>query len=351
MSARESTTVSSDQSVSVVIPTHNRSRLVSRAIASVLRAVDAGDEVIVVDDGSTDDTPSVLASFGDRIRVLRISNSGPGAARNHGIRAATRPLVAFLDSDDEWLPQKLELQRAVMRACPDVVFAFTKFRVHDDDSGADVADGLSTMWLEAPRPWSDVLGPGRAFSTIGPLPAGCDDFLVHVGALYEPLLERMYVAASTAIVRRELAGDAFLFAEDLRICEDWFCFGSLARKGPAAYLDSPTVLNHGHAGARLTGEQGQLGLLSARIAILERLWGADPDFLATSGERYDEVLADLHARRARWLISHGRMAEARADLRRVGDPPAGLRLLSLLPGQIAHSLGAARRSLLQLYQL
>lgn len=351
MSARATAMLDRDERVSVVIPTHNRSALVSRAIASVLRAIDPGDEVIVVDDGSTDDTPGVLASFGARIRVLRIPNSGPGAARNHGIRAATRPLVAFLDSDDEWLREKLQLQRAVMRAYPDVVFAFTKFRVHDDESGAEVPDGLGTMWLEAPRPWSDVLGAGRLFSTIAPLPVGCEDFPVHVGDLYEPLLERMYVAASTAIVRRELAGDSFAFAEDLRICEDWFCFGSLARKGRAAYLDSPTVLNHGHAGARLTGEQGQLGLLSARIAIVERLWGADAAFLSTSRHRYDEVLADLHARRARWLISHGRMAEARADLRCVEDPPAGLRLLSLLPGQLAHSLGAARRSLLHLYQL
>ena len=334
--------------MSVIIPTHNRATLVARAVASALRAVAPGDEIIVVDDGSTDDTTGVLAQFGDRIQLLRISNRGPGAARNHGIDRATRPLIAFLDSDDEWLPGKLELQRAVMSSFPQVVFAFTKFAVHDDESGRDFADGLANMWLESPPPWTDVLGEGHFFSSIASLPEGCADFAVHVGDLYEPLLERMYVAASTAVVRRELAGSALRFAEDLRICEDWFCFGSLARLGPAAYLDAATVLNHGHAGPRLTGEQGQLGLVSARIAIIERLWGKDERFLVSGEGRYQRVLGAQYAARARWLISHGRMREARADLRLAGESPASVRLLSMLPGRLAHGLGAARRSLLRL---
>jgi glycosyltransferase involved in cell wall biosynthesis len=334
--------------VSVVIPTYNRASLVTRAVTSVLRAIEPGDEIIVVDDGSTDDTERVLAPFASRIRYLRIRNSGPGAARNHGIRAATRPLVAFLDSDDEWLAHKLQLQRAIMAADPTLVFAFSKFAVHDDESGREYADGLSDFWLDAPRPWAEILGSGRRFSTIARLPDGCADFHVHVGDMYEPLLERMYVAASTAIVRTALAGDAFRFAEDLRICEDWFCFGGIARRGPAAYLDCVTELNHGHAGPRLTVEQGQHGLLSARITIVERLWGRDETFLATHQRRYRAVLAGLYARRARWLMSHGRMDEARRDLRRAGRSARSLRLLALLPGHLAHGLGAARRTLLRL---
>jgi glycosyltransferase involved in cell wall biosynthesis len=101
--------------VSVVIPVHNRPALVRRAVDSVLRQTAPPAEVIVVDDGSTDDTPEVLASYGDAIRVLRFRRSRErGAARNAGAAAGRTSLVAFLDSDDEWEPDKLERQRAVV---------------------------------------------------------------------------------------------------------------------------------------------------------------------------------------------------------------------------------------------
>lgn len=108
--------------ISVVIPTYNRATLVRRAVQSALAAMRPEDEVIVVDDGSTDDTATVLAAYGNRIRFLRVARGGPGAARNHGVQTARHPLIAFLDSDDEWMSDKLTLQRAVMQARGEVVF-------------------------------------------------------------------------------------------------------------------------------------------------------------------------------------------------------------------------------------
>ena len=332
--------------VTVVIPTYNRSRLVERAVTSVLRAVSPGDEIIVVDDGSTDDTEAVLARFSDRIRYLRVPNGGPGKARNHGIRAARNPLVAFLDSDDEWLPDKLALQRTLMSLRPELVLTFSTFRVRDE--AGEIPDGLWTHWLHDPRPWEEVLGEGTLFSSIAPLPEGRDDFLVYSGDLYVPLLEQMYVAASTAMVRRALAGESFRYAEDLRICEDWTCFAQVARHGPAAYLDCPLALNYGHEGPRLTTEQGQYGLLTARILITTRIWGTDSAFLDRYGARYHQVLSDLHQERAKWLISHGRTHEARADLELADHASRSLRVLSRFPGPVTVALGDARRTLLKL---
>src|SRR5437773_3781756 len=102
--------------VSVVIPTYNYARYLPEAIDSALAQTHAPLEVIVVDDGSTDDTPRVLAVYGDRIRVIRQANRGPGAARNTGIAAARGEYVGFLDADDVWLPRKLELQMARFEA-------------------------------------------------------------------------------------------------------------------------------------------------------------------------------------------------------------------------------------------
>jgi glycosyltransferase involved in cell wall biosynthesis len=99
-----------DPFVSVIIPTYNRAYLVGRAIESVIDQTYKNLEIIVVDDGSTDDTQSRLRAYGDRIRVLTQENRGPSAARNHGIALSRGKIVAFLDSDDYWLPSKLARQ-------------------------------------------------------------------------------------------------------------------------------------------------------------------------------------------------------------------------------------------------
>src|SRR5689334_2160139 len=98
------------QSVSVVIPTYNRAELVGEAIDSVLGQSRPPLEVIVVDDGSTDDTADVVGRYGARVVYLRQPNCGPATARNVGVARARGDLIALLDSDDRWLPRKLELQ-------------------------------------------------------------------------------------------------------------------------------------------------------------------------------------------------------------------------------------------------
>ena len=94
--------------VSVIIPTFNRAKLVQRAIKSVLNQTIKPYEIIVVDDGSTDDTLEVLKNY--PIKVLTQKNKGVSSARNLGIKNATGDIIALLDSDDEWLPKKIELQ-------------------------------------------------------------------------------------------------------------------------------------------------------------------------------------------------------------------------------------------------
>jgi glycosyltransferase involved in cell wall biosynthesis len=104
------------RTISVVIPAYNRAREVCRAIDSALAQTMPPLEIIVVDDGSTDETPDVLARYGDRIRVVRHANQGVSATRNAGIAIARGDLIAFLDSDDMWMPRKLELQVARFEA-------------------------------------------------------------------------------------------------------------------------------------------------------------------------------------------------------------------------------------------
>jgi len=104
--------------VSIIIPSFNRARLLSETLDSVLSQTVQAREIIVVDDGSTDNTSEVLKEYGDKIRYLFQENQGVSAARNYGVRVASSKYIAFNDSDDHWLPEKLEKQVAAMEENP-----------------------------------------------------------------------------------------------------------------------------------------------------------------------------------------------------------------------------------------
>src|SRR5271156_2731884 len=104
--------------VSVVIPIYNGAATIGRALQSLFDQTFTDFEIVCVDDGSTDDTPSVLAGYGDRIRVIRQSNRGLPGARNAGVAASRGQLIALIDHDDQWLPQKLELTVTALEADP-----------------------------------------------------------------------------------------------------------------------------------------------------------------------------------------------------------------------------------------
>ena len=126
--------------VSVVIPTFNRAKFLPEAIRSALLQTHRDLDVIVVDDGSTDDTREVVGRLGDeRIDYVRIDRCrSPARARNVGVSRATGEFIAFLDSDDVWLPEKIERQIEALRASPECRWSYTRFD-HIDDSGAPMA--------------------------------------------------------------------------------------------------------------------------------------------------------------------------------------------------------------------
>ncbi|HEX7970413.1 MAG TPA: glycosyltransferase family 2 protein [Stellaceae bacterium] len=164
--------------VSIIVPVFNRAATVGRAIASVMAQTMRDWELIVVDDASEDDLAGALAAFPDRrLRVLRHErNRGAAAARNTGIGAASDPLIAFLDSDDEWLPAKLERQiDAIERAGPSLGALCTAFRLrrvrtdHSEDrypraTGTWAASLLDGCFVS---PGSTLLARRQCFDTVG----------------------------------------------------------------------------------------------------------------------------------------------------------------------------------------
>jgi glycosyltransferase involved in cell wall biosynthesis len=139
--------------VSVVIPAYNAVSFLGATLDSVLTQSYPNLEIIVVDDGSTDATPHLLDSYGDRIRVLRQANAGQAAARNYGAREAHGELLAFLDSDDLWDPDKIARQVTLLARFPEALATYCDHRTIDAQ-GHPLA---SSAALAHPRPSGDIL--------------------------------------------------------------------------------------------------------------------------------------------------------------------------------------------------
>jgi len=164
--------------VSIIVPVFNRAATVGRAVASVMAQTFADWELIVVDDGSDDDLAGAMAAFPDtRLRILRHArNRGAAAARNSGIGAAHAPLVAFLDSDDEWLQTKLARQvDAIERGGPRLGALCTAFRLrrtrtgHSEDRYPSAARGWPAQLLDGcfVSPGATLLARRECFGTVG----------------------------------------------------------------------------------------------------------------------------------------------------------------------------------------
>lgn len=317
--------------ISVIVPTYNRAHLLPRAIDSVLRAVSPGDEVIVVDDGSTDGTERITERYSEKIRYVRTENRGAGPARNLGIQMANHDWIAFLDSDDEWMPDHLDLHRAFHSAC-DVPFSFSNFDVHYDQS-PDKAPGRMKLvsWTRDSRSWDEILGKGVPYSQFAELPAARKDFTVHIGSLRPVMWRTSYVPTVTSLVRRDLVGERLRFPEDLPTYEDYECYIGLSNLGKAAYLDCSTAINHGHGGPRIS-EVNRWTSVTTLLTILERNWGSDTEFLRSNRGKYESCRNELKKIQVKQMILRGDTKRARQEFREIKNLPLYIRILGFLPG-------------------
>jgi glycosyltransferase involved in cell wall biosynthesis len=221
--------------VSVVIPTYNRGRMLRDALTSVLAQNPRPREIIVVDDGSEDDTGAVIGSFGAALRHVRQAHRGVSAARNAGVRLAAGPWIAFLDSDDLWLPGKLAAQIEYLRHHSHLKICQTQ-----------------ELWLRN----GCRLNPREYHRK----PQG------HCFAL---LLERCLVSPSAVIVRKDLLLEVGLFDSDLPACEDYDLWLRIGCRHPIGLVDRPLIVKRG-------GHEDQLSatvpaLDRYRIAAIEKL--------------------------------------------------------------------------------
>jgi glycosyltransferase involved in cell wall biosynthesis len=199
-------------SVTVVIPAYNMDDCICRAIRSVLRQTHLPQEIVVVDDGSTDNTRSAANKFGGLVRVIDQCRSGAAQARNAGIRASNSEIIAFLDADDEWLETKLEKQLDLHKR-QDLVLSFCRSNEFDVD-GHDLGD---------------------TFRGLRPLRG--DD-------VWRNLLAINFIATPTVMASRQTLIAAGGFNSSLKVGEDQDMWIRLALLGPVDFIDESLVRVH-----------------------------------------------------------------------------------------------------------
>lgn len=227
--------------ISVIIPSYNRATFLERALNSVQNQTLSCGEVIIVDDGSTDDTASRVLRFASQcsfpVRYFYQENKGPAAARNRGILESRFSLLAFLDSDDHWQKKKLEIQFAALEKKPEMWISHTRER-----------------WLRRGVHLNQkkIHQPGD-------------------GDIFTHCLQLCAVGMSTVMVKREIFSEVGLFNKEMRCCEDYDLWLRTSSRYPFLLVDTPLTIKEGGREDQVSW-QYRIGMDTLRIrAILDLL--------------------------------------------------------------------------------
>jgi len=263
--------------VSVVIPTYNRARFIAKAIASVLDQTYRDFEIIVVDDGSTDQTQEKLESYGDRIITHSYTpNRGVSYARNRGIDLARGTYIAFLDSDDFWKPEKLKKQMEFLENHPEYSIVATQCLVNLID------EDLNTIkYLEKNE--------------------------LHHELTYAKIFQRPFIMPSSILMKKECFDVVGNFDENRRVLEDIDLYLRLAQKYKIGFINEPlTVFTRGHEKDR----RESLEVRCNRLEVSEKNY--NPELIPK--RLYKKRISSLHAHIGKHYIRRGEIQKGRQAL-------------------------------------
>ncbi len=275
--------------VSVIIPTYNRAMRCKTAVESVLSQTHENVEVIVIDDGSRDNTREVICGMDGRVRYIYQSNAGVSAARNRGLEEATGDYIAFLDSDDSWLPWKLEAQLSTLRAFPEAGMVWTDMMAFDENGRTLHESYIQLMYaaylyFDRDKHFSE----SKALAGVW---AGCPERFsgkkCYSGNIFSWMFMGNLVHTSTVLLRRERQKKVGLFdVELIKSGEDYDFHFRTCRAGDVAYIDVPSI-RYQVGGADQLTQPEHIGWIAANN-------------LRTVTRMYDMARDEIHL--PRWMI-------------------------------------------------
>jgi len=302
------------RTVSVIIPTYNRADYLCEAIESILNQdiQNCQIEIIVVDDGSTDNTKETLRKFGNRVRYVYQDNGGAGLARNRGIDEATGEWISFLDSDDRWLPEKLTLQFKVLDAFPGYNAIHSEFQIFDE-KGVLTNKGLK-HWLSDPSIWEKILWDKiyseRHESEDYDIYAASGSFPIYAGNIFAAQLKSNCMSNWTLLVRRDCLQKEVRFAENYKLHEDYWFVCRLTERCDVIFMDVSTAENRTHHGPRLT-QAGYIEIFKTHIDICNKIYRPSDSIHRPSDKEIDKYSKLLNIMLFKEYLKKGMRPEAR----------------------------------------
>jgi amino acid adenylation domain-containing protein len=302
--------------VSVIIPTYNRASLIGAAIQSVLDQTYKSVEIIVVDDGSTDETQRALEPYAGKIVSLVTANKGPGHARNVGMKAASGKYIAFLDSDDMYLPHKLELQVAFMEKNPHIGMVSTNMSAMRE---GEIVEEYHLNRYHRPifhdYSWTleDIYPVHGAFEFLG------ESIPSYTGDIFKYMLHWPALFSNSVLFSRKILEIVGYQNEAYQLGEDYDYTVRICKRFKVACLDIPTyVLRYGEDQITMVGNQWSRERHATWIRILETIiqvaldhGRADTDYYSQNKVWLDPLLSKKYLELGRKLIDYGDAKKAR----------------------------------------
>ncbi len=304
-------------SVSVVVPSYNRGRCLPDTIASVLAQTVPPLEVLVVDDGSSDDTREICARYPAPVRYIGRPNGGASAARNTGMREARGELIAFLDADDVWEPVKLEVQLALHSARPEVGWSFTNHVT--TDGASQPLPGVQGFRRDFPAFRETGVEPEAFFATTlerSELDAAGARHVVYHGDAYELLFSGNVAFPSSVVMRRALADRAGYWDEELRCAVDTEYFHRLAAAAPVAVVMTPLFRWRRGQAETIVSNANMMQLVRNALLSVDRAAALRGNLTAAGRTRYLEGRRRLLLRLAYMQLSNLDQTGSRESVQR-----------------------------------
>ncbi|OQY97646.1 MAG: hypothetical protein B6D35_14535 [Candidatus Brocadia sp. UTAMX2] len=281
--------------VSVIVPTYNSARFLPESVGSILAQTYHPYEIIVVDDGSTDNTKEVLQPFMQRIKCIHLEqNKGSPTARNIGIQAARGAYIAFIDGDDLWFPEKLQTDIGHFSQHPDISMVYSK-HLNIDEKGVVSDDAVKKR-----------LPSGKIFIQL--------------------FSEQNFILTSSVVVRKEVFEATGLFDEQLFNCQDWDMWLRIAFSFQVAGINKPLVKYRHNPGSLSKNREN---VLKYQKQVIDKTYTAFKDTTCGISEKlYQKRLASHHAKAGRYYARTGKKRLAHENFRlSLKHDPLNLRTL------------------------
>ena len=314
--------VSPPDLISVVIAAYNAQHSLRATLDSLLAQTWANTEIIVVDDGSTDRTADLLATYATRVRTLRQPNGGLAAARRAGVAAARGRYIALMDADDLCRPERLAVQARILARWPDVVLCCSDFDAFDEHGQVSTAHAgrYYTALRQAPQGLRGLLPNAETLDITGCLPdtqaEQSQQVTVCRGDAYRVLVHGNFVHPPTVLFRRSVLDAVGSFESEAGSMCDWDWVTRAARTGQVAFVER-SLLDYRLSSTQMSAPRHRLRASTDTLRVAERICRRDEALYLAERPRFRAELGFYCADAADAQIDHDRRQAARLLARSV----------------------------------